>query len=144
MSGHTALYLLVLASEMAERRLDSVSSAGDRRQELLDILLKSVKKCQEKFGQRSELATDYNEQVSELCLKLEMIFQHGLKTPGSSLSMAVLKNMKDLVSNNFSSPTEGGGLWRVIRPVLNKHEYEREAKLNIFISPNPPSSTMTQ
>ena len=115
---------------MAEKT--TVSSAGDRRQELLDILLKSVKKCQDKFGQRSELATDYNEQVAELCLRLEMIFQHGLKTPGSSLSMAVFKNVKDLVSNNFSSPTDGGGLWRVVRPVLNKHEYEREAKLNIF------------
>lgn len=111
-----------------------IRSAGDRRQELLDILLKSAKKCQDKFGQRSELATDYNEQVSDLCLKLEMIFQHGLKTPGSSLSMAVLKNVKDLVSNNFSSPTDRGGLWRVIRPVLNKHEYEREAKLNILFS----------
>ena len=118
---------------MAERRLESISSAGDRRQELLDHLLKSVKKCQEKFGQRSELATDYNEQVLDLCLKLEMIFQHGLKTPGSSLSMAVLKNVKDLVSNNFSGPTEGGEMWRVIRPVLNKHEYERKANLNIYI-----------
>ena len=138
-----ALYLLVLASEMAERRLDTVSSAGDRRQELLDILLKSVKKCQEKFGQRSELATDYNDQVSELCIKLEMIFQHGLKTHGSSLSMAVLKNVKDLVSNNFSGSTEAGGLWRVIRPVLNKHEYEREDKLNILFTRHPRLYTLT-
>ena len=137
----TVLTGLVLASEMADRRLENVRSAGDRRQELLDILLKSAKKCQDKFGQRAELATDYNEQVSELCLKLEMIFQHGLKTPGSSLSMAVLRNVKDLVSNNFNSPTEGGGLWRVIRPVLNKHEYEREAKLNILFSND---DTMTQ
>lgn len=117
---------------MAERRPDTVCSAGDRRQELLDMLLKSVKKCQDKFGQKSELATDYSEQVSDLCLKLEMIFQHGLKTQGSSLSMTVFKNVKDLVSNNFSSPTDGGGLWRVVRPVLNQHEYEREAKLNII------------
>ena len=134
MIAHTTVDCSVLTSEMADRRPDTVISAGDRRQELLDILLKSVKKCQEKFGQRSELATDYNEQVSDLCLKLEMIFQHGLKTPGSSLSMAVFKNVKDLVSNNFSGPTDGGGLWRVIRPVLNKHEYERKAKLNIFSS----------
>ena len=111
---------------MAERRQASFSSLGERRQELLDILLKSVKKCLDKFGERSELATDYDDQVSDLCLKIEMIFQHGLKTTGSSLSLAVLRNVKDLVSNNFSSPTEGGGMWRVISPLLNKHECERE------------------
>ena len=114
---------------MAERTGPASVSGGERRQELLDLLLKAVKKCQEKFGERSELATDYNEEVAELCLRLEMIFQHGLKMAGSSLSLSVLKNVADLVSNNFSSPTDGGaqgGMWRVIRPVLNKHELERK------------------
>ena len=120
---------------MAERRGQACVSGGDRRQELLDLLLRAVKKCQEKFGERSELATDYNEEVADLCLRLEMIFQHGLKTAVSSLSLSVLKNVADLVSNNFSSPTDGsqGGMWRVVRPVLNKHELEREVIRNILL-----------
>ena len=98
---------------------------GDRRQELLDQLLKAVKKCQEKFGKRSELATDYNDEVSELCTLIERIFQHGLKTIESSLSMSVLRNVKDLVSNNSADGGALGGMWRVIRPILNQHELER-------------------
>ena len=101
-------------------------SAGDRRQEILDGVLSEVKTCQNRFGQRAELATDSCQEVGVLCDKLEMAILHGLKTSGSSnLGMAVLRNVKDLVSNGFGSTDTAGGVWRVVRTILNKHEYER-------------------
>ena len=103
-----------------------VFSAGDRRQELLDGVLAAVKTCQNRFGQRAELATDSCPEVEVLCVKLEMAILHGLKTTGASnLGMAVFRNVKDLVSNGFGSQDTAGGLWRIVRTVLNKHEYER-------------------
>ena len=63
-----------------------------------------------------ELATEENEKV--LCTKLEM------KVSTPSLGVAVIKNVKDLVLNNFGS-TENGSVWRIMRTILNKHEYER-------------------
>ena len=105
-------------------------SAGDRRQELLDGVLAAVKTCQTRFGQRAELATDSCPEVGVLCVKLEMAILHGLKTTGSSnLGMAVFRNVKDLVSNGFGSSDSAGGLWRIVRTVLNKHECERFAGL---------------
>ena len=103
-----------------------VISAGDRRQELLDGVLAAVKTCQSRFGQRAELATDSCPEVGILCVKLEMAILHGLKTTGSSnLGMAVFRNVKELVSNGFGTSDTGGGLWRIVKTVLNKHEYER-------------------
>ena len=105
-------------------------SAGDRRQGLLDGVLAAVKTCQSRFGQRAELATDSCPEVGVLCVKLEMAILHGLKTTGSSnLGMAVFRNVKDLVSNGFGSSDTAGGLWKIVRTVLNKHECERFAGL---------------
>ena len=104
----------------------SVISAGDRRQELLDGVLTAVKTCQQRFGQRAELATDSCPEVGVLCVKLEMAILHGLKTTGTSnLGMAVFRNVKELVSNGFGSSDTAGGIWRIVRTVLNRHEYER-------------------
>ena len=44
----------------------------------------------------------------------------------SSIGLVVLKNVKDLVSGSSS---DSGGMWRVVRTVLNKHELERFSKL---------------
>ena len=55
-------------------------SAGDRRQELLQSLLHAAKACQNKYAQKSELATDANEDVRNLISKLELVFQHGLRS----------------------------------------------------------------
>jgi len=100
------------------------TSAAERRQELLDSTLAAVKKCQVKFGGKVELATEGHEEIINLCTRLEMTILHGLKVITPSLGMAVIKNVKDLVSNNFGS-TENGGVWRIVRTILNKHEYER-------------------
>lgn len=101
-------------------------SAGDRRQELLQSLLHAAKACQNKYAQKSELATDANEDVRNLISKLELVFQHGLRSVRSSIGLVVLKNVKDLVSGSSS---DSGGMWRVVRTVLNKHELERFSKL---------------
>ena len=90
------------------------TSAAERRQEMLDPTLGAVKKRQVRFGGKVELATEENEKV--LCTKLEM------KVSTPSLGMAVIKNVKDLVLNNFDS-TENGGVWRIMKTILNKHEY---------------------
>eukprot|EP00092_Neocalanus_flemingeri_P018720 GFUD01020275.1.p1 GENE.GFUD01020275.1~~GFUD01020275.1.p1 ORF type:complete len:796 (+),score=193.24 GFUD01020275.1:230-2617(+) len=100
------------------------TSAAERRQELLDSTLGAVKKCQVRFGGKVELATEGNDEINNLCTRLEMALLHGLKVVTPSLGMAVIKNVKDLVSNNFGS-TENGGVWRIVRTILNKHEYER-------------------
>jgi len=71
-----------------------------------------------------ELATEGYDEIGILCTKLEMALLHGLKVVTPSLGMAVIKNVKDLVSNNFGS-TENGGVWKIVRTILNKHEYER-------------------
>lgn len=100
------------------------TSAAERRQEMLDSTLAAVKKCQVRFGGRVELATEGNEEVALLCKKFELSLMHGMKVSTPSLGMAVIKNVKDLVSNNFGQ-TENGGVWRIVRTILNKHEYER-------------------
>ena len=116
----------ITMSDSASDPRGLVISAGDRRQELLDGVLAAVKICQNRFGQRAELATDSCPEVGVLCVKLEMAILHGLKTTGSSnLGMAVFRNVKELVSNGFGSSDTAGGLWRIVRTVLNKHEYER-------------------
>jgi len=100
------------------------TSAAERRQEMLDSTLGAVKKCQVRFGGKVELATEGNEEIINLCTKLELALMHGLKVTTPSLGMAVIQNVKDLVSNNFGT-TENGGVWRIVRTILNKHEYER-------------------
>ena len=104
-------------------------SAAERRQEMLDSTLAAIKKCQIRFGGKVELATDENEEISNLCTKLELLILHGMKVDTPSLGMAVIKNMKELVSNNFGS-SQNSGVWRIIRTVLNKHEYERYLMLS--------------
>ena len=79
------------------------TSAAERRQEMLDSVLSAVKKCQIRFGGKVELATEGNEEINILCSKLELTLIHGMKVTTPSLGMAVIKNVKDLESNNFGS-----------------------------------------
>ena len=95
---------------------------------MLEAALAAAKCCQTKFGKKTELATDSSDEVLTLCSKLELIIQHGLKPGSSSLGLTVLKNVKDLVSNNSNS-SDDGGMWRIIRTVLNRHEFDRFTSL---------------
>ena len=103
-----------------------VVCAAERRQELLAGLLGAVKQCQARYSGRAELATENSQEAVALCAKLEQVLQHGLRrTAEPSLGLAVIKNVKDLVSNNFGSGDSDGGVWRVVWPLLTQHEYER-------------------
>ena len=103
-----------------------VVCAAERRQELLAGLLAAVKQCQARYSGQAELATENSQEAVALCAKLEQVLQHGLRrTAEPSLGLAVIKNVKDLVSNNFGSGDSDGGVWRVVWPLLTQHEYER-------------------
>merc|ERR1712106_158280 len=92
-----------------------------QKKKLLDNLAEEENKMEVEMIKFQKMR---NEEVLNLCTKLEMALMHGMKVSTPSLGMAVIKNVKDLVSNNFGS-TENGGVWRIMRTILNKHEYER-------------------
>lgn len=43
-------------------------------------LLKSIKHCQKRFGSSSEIATESDQEVANLCQCFEAILSHGLKS----------------------------------------------------------------
>ena len=102
-----------------------------KKQILLDELLESVKHCQIKFGGKSELATEAEDVIADLCKKLEAILNHGLKTqdPLLIIKEKVTNNIQSLI-NNTSTPTtsnfpQNKSPWSFIRLHLNRHELER-------------------
>ena len=56
------------------------------RQELLSEVLTAVKNVQSRFGGRSELATEENPAVRQLCNALQNILQHRIATRGKRTS----------------------------------------------------------
>lgn len=48
--------------------------------ELLRNLLLAVKECQSRYGGRTELATELDNHVSNVCHSFEAIFSHGLQS----------------------------------------------------------------
>lgn len=57
-----------------------IQSHSDLRVKLQSDLLKSVKQCQTRFGGRTELATELDTNVANLCYNLEAALSHGLKS----------------------------------------------------------------
>lgn len=53
---------------------------ASERQKLLENLLAAAKKCHIRFGGRTELATESDICVTQLCHIFESIFSHGLRT----------------------------------------------------------------
>lgn len=103
-----------------------------KKQILLDELLESVKQCQIKFGGKSELATEAEDVISDLCKKLEAILNHGLKTqdPLLLIKEKVTNNIQSLISTNTSilpanNFPQNKSPWSFIRLHLNRHELER-------------------
>ena len=93
------------------------------KQKLLDALLESVKQCQIRFGGKSELATEGEDVISNLCARFEDICNHGLKKThqeqAPSLKDMVTSNIQSLVSvatsSNSSnlSPNQAAGMSRL-------------------------------
>lgn len=50
------------------------------RQQLQQGLLSAVKQCQIRFGGRTELATELDQHVTILCMQLEAVLSHGLRS----------------------------------------------------------------
>lgn len=57
----------------------STSESG-KCERLLKNLLNSVKQCQKRFGSSSEIATESDLEVANLCQCFEAILSHGLKS----------------------------------------------------------------
>lgn len=56
----------------------NVSEAG-KCERLQKNLLNSVKQCQKRYGSSSEIATESDHEVANLCQCIEAILSHGLK-----------------------------------------------------------------
>ena len=98
----------------------------EERQKLLSNLLNAIKSCQVRFGGKSELATENEKVVSELCYNLEVVLEHGLKhQPGSGgsriLSKAGLNGLGNVLPNSLMKPS----MWTYVKTCLSKHELER-------------------
>lgn len=95
--------------------------------ELLRNLLLAVKECQSRYGGRTELATELDNHVSNVCHSFEAIFSHGLQSrivikAGTLIKQAAQK-LKD--SNSELKPT----FWDCIKQILSNHEHERYVRL---------------
>lgn len=58
---------------------DSSRTGEEYRINLLNDLLSAVKECQRTYGIRSELATELDSSVADICHCFEAIFNHGLR-----------------------------------------------------------------
>jgi len=97
------------------------------RQELMSEVLTAVKNVQSRFGGRSELATEENPAVRQLCNALQNILQHRIATRGQD----VLRNTLNILKSPAGSSGTGGGIgaappfWTYVKTRLSKHEFER-------------------
>ncbi|CAB3236420.1 unnamed protein product [Arctia plantaginis] len=107
---------------MNSKILNSIANAIDNKDELKkrletgrivhQELLNSVKNVQNRFGGKSELATEDDLRIVQLCEKWEKVLSHGIRT---NLSNSAIQNLV----------TAGNSLWSYACLHLTKHEKER-------------------
>ena len=105
---------------------------SEERQKLLSNLLNAIKSCQVRFGGKSELATENERVVSDLCQCLEVVLEHGLKQHPISqnlLGKAALNGLGNVLPNTILKPS----MWSHVKTGLSKHELERYDRLFIFV-----------
>ncbi len=75
---------------------------------------------QARYGGRPELARDGPGEVADLLVVLEQALTHGLREdgPSASLGLAVIRNVKELVTQRDFGP-DTGGLWRLVSDTLH-------------------------
>ncbi|XP_066599639.1 sorting nexin-29 [Prorops nasuta] len=97
------------------------------KQKLLEDVLSAAKKCHIRFGGRTELATESDICVVELCNILETIFSHGLHTNCLEKINSALRHVSDLVSSGITRPPNviDAAFWPCIKQQLTWHEQER-------------------
>ncbi|ENN75472.1 hypothetical protein YQE_08021, partial [Dendroctonus ponderosae] len=86
-----------------------------------DLLLKQ-------YGGKNELATEFDSCVAGLCLCLEGVFLHGLRTKSFSSQNQVnsaLKQVSDIVAQSLHIRQESIAFWTFVENHLTNHENER-------------------
>ncbi|KAJ8725592.1 hypothetical protein PYW08_003775 [Mythimna loreyi] len=107
---------------MNSKILNTIANAIDNREELkkriengktiYQELQNCVQNCQTRFGGKSELATEDDIRIAQLCEKWEKLLSHGIRT---NLSNSAIQNLV----------TAGNSLWSYTCLHLTKHEKER-------------------
>ena len=104
--------------------MNGTEAKSDERQKLLSNLLNAIKSCQVRFGGKSELATENEKVVSELCHCLEIVLEHGLKqhpVSANLLGKAALNGLGNVLPNTLLKPS----MWSYVKTVLSKHDLDR-------------------
>ncbi|XP_050344727.1 sorting nexin-29-like isoform X1 [Nymphalis io] len=118
---------------MNNKLLNTLANAIDNKDEIkkridngkitFSELQSCVENCQNRFGGRSELATEDDMRILNLCEKWEKVLSHGLKT---NLSNSAIQNFVAAGLNlTFNIVNIGNSLWSYCCLHLTKHEKER-------------------
>ncbi|KAF5303494.1 hypothetical protein FQA39_LY09957 [Lamprigera yunnana] len=93
---------------------------------VLSQLLECVQGCQKRFGGKTELATEFDNCVAALCLSLESVLLHGIRSrPHDLQQSSTFKQVSDIVTTSLSISNENSSFWPFIKKHLTKHERER-------------------
>ncbi|CAG4981266.1 unnamed protein product [Parnassius apollo] len=118
---------------MNSRILNTFANAIDNKEELkkrvetgklaLQELHSCVENCKNRFGGKSELATEDDLRIVQLCERWEKILSHGIRT---NLSNSTIQNLVSAGLNfTFNIINVGNSLWSYSCLHLTKHEKER-------------------
>lgn len=79
-----------------------VNSKQENAHKLLKQLLECVQDCQKRYGGKTELATEFDSCVVGLCLTLEAVLLHGVKSKVQENSQnSTLKQVSDIVTSSL-------------------------------------------
>ncbi|XP_053625369.1 sorting nexin-29 [Plodia interpunctella] len=102
---------------------DDVRKRIENGKQSLQELLNCVQNSQNRFGGKSELATEDDIRISLLCDKWERVLSHGIRT---NLSNSTLQTLVTASLNfTFNIVNIGNSLWSYACLHLTKHEKER-------------------
>ncbi|XP_050672741.1 sorting nexin-29-like [Leptidea sinapis] len=119
---------------MNSRILNTIANAIDNKEEecrkriesgklIFKELTTCVENCLNRFGGKSELATEDDIRIVQLCEKWEKVLRHGLRT---NLSSSTLQNLVSAGLNfTLNIINIGNSLWSFCCLHLTKHEKER-------------------
>jgi len=107
-----------------------ITSEAGKCERLQKNLLNSVKQCQKRFGSSSEIATEIDLEVANLCHCLEAILSHGMKSKTnaedkSSLLKRQVSKIVTGLSDGDKSQNRLVPFWCFIKEILNEAEIQR-------------------
>ncbi|KAL5234452.1 hypothetical protein ACI65C_001862 [Semiaphis heraclei] len=106
----------------------NTSEAG-KCERLQKNLLNSVKQCQKRFGSSSEIATETDQEVSNLCQCIEAILSHGLKSINTEDKSSLLKRQVTKIVTGLSDGDKSQNrlipFWCFVKEILNEPEIQR-------------------